>query len=80
MDSNPSLWGTKDVRPTGVVQGVLGDCWWLSTAAALAEEDDGARIKKIFSNKNEATGIYEFTFFRNGNFEKVVIDDYLPVT
>jgi len=78
MTSSGSLWGSKGVRPAAVQQGGLGDCWWLATAAALAEEDDGARVKKVFTNKNEATGIYEFTFFRSGNFEKVVIDDRLP--
>jgi len=80
MTTNPSLWGSKGVRPAAVQQGGLGDCWWLSTAAALAEEDDGARVKAVITNKNEATGIYEFKFFRNGNFEKVVIDDRLPVS
>lgn len=58
MDRNPSLWGTKGVLPDGVIQGKLGDCWFLAAAAALAEHPD--RITKIFSNKviSEA-GIYQ---------------------
>lgn len=33
----PSLWGTKGVIPNSVEQGKLGDHWFLSAAAALAE-------------------------------------------
>jgi hypothetical protein len=33
----------------GVQQGGLGDCWFLASAAALAEYPE--RIMKIFSNK-----------------------------
>jgi hypothetical protein len=52
MDNKPSLWGSKGVRPDGVVQGELGDCWFLATMSALAENPD--RIKNIFTN-NEFT-------------------------
>jgi hypothetical protein len=53
----PSLWGSKGVLPDGVVQGQLGDCWFLASAAALAEHPE--RIKKIFTNTDySAPGIY----------------------
>jgi hypothetical protein len=49
MDKKASLWGRKGVRPDGVVQGYLGDCWFLATMSALAEKGD--RIKNMFTNK-----------------------------
>jgi len=36
---------------------MLGDCWFLASAAALAEHPD--RIKKIFTNKKyDSAGIF----------------------
>lgn len=43
----PSLWGEKGVQPSGLRQGMLGDCWILGAAAALAEHPE--RLKKIFT-------------------------------
>jgi hypothetical protein len=48
MESSPSLWGSKGVRPAAVNQGILGDCWFLASMAALGEWPD--RIKGIFKN------------------------------
>ena len=45
----PSLWGEKGVQATGVRQGLLGDCWILGSAAALAEHPE--RVKRIFIEK-----------------------------
>ena len=53
----PSLWGSQGVVPDGVVQGELGDCWFLASAAALAEYPE--RIKRIFKNTQySAEGIF----------------------
>jgi hypothetical protein len=76
--SAPSLWGSRGVLPDGVTQGLLGDCWFLASAAALAEHPE--RIKKIFTNKEySAEGIFEFTFHKQGKPVKEVVDDRLPV-
>jgi len=45
---NFSLWGSKGILPAGVVQGDVGNCWWVAVASALAEHPE--RIEKIFSN------------------------------
>jgi len=45
--ASPSLWGSKGVRPDGIRQGMLGDCWMLAAASALGEFPD--RVKKIFT-------------------------------
>lgn len=43
----PSLWGEKGVKPYGLRQGMLSDCWLLGAAAAIAEHPE--RLKKIFT-------------------------------
>lgn len=76
--SSPSLWGTRGVLPNGVNQGNLGDCWFLASAAAIAEHPE--RIKKIFTNKEySAEGIFEMTFYKKGKPVTEVVDDRLPV-
>jgi hypothetical protein len=57
--ANTSLWGSKGVLPDGIVQGGLGDCWFLGALGAVAETP--SRIKDLFENseypKNGAFGI-----------------------
>ena len=73
----PSLWGDKGVLPTGIKQGSVGDCWFLSAASALAEHPD--RIKRLFENKEYSEeGIYKIHFFFSGRPTTIVIDDRLP--
>jgi|APSaa5957512535_1039671.scaffolds.fasta_scaffold49835_3 hypothetical protein len=45
--TSPNLWGTHGISVQVSEQGSLGDCWFLSTASALAEVP--GRIKKIFN-------------------------------
>ena len=48
LDSNPKLWGRDGVKPGGVGQGMIGDCWLFGAMAGIAEYPE--RIKKIFVN------------------------------
>lgn len=49
-DKKVSMWGSTGIRPAAVQQGSLGDCWFLASAAGIAEYP--ARIEKIFTNKD----------------------------
>jgi len=42
----PSLWGREGISPKASKQGALGDCWFLSSASAVAGVP--SRIEKIF--------------------------------
>jgi hypothetical protein len=57
---NQTLWGTKNMTPNDVSQGALGDCWFLSAIAGLAEWPN--RLKSVFKNWDSAKGIYEVAF------------------
>ena len=70
----------KDSRDLSedVVQGELGDGYFLSALAALA--DNPERIKKLIpKNKTSDKGVYECDVYLHGDPTPVVIDDYVPV-
>lgn len=74
----PALFG--DVSPADVVQGRLGDCWWLSNMAALALDKERLPFLTgmFYPDTYSAVGAYAVKFFRRGQFITVVIDDHLP--
>ena len=80
------------VRPTtgfsadDLLQGKVGDCWFLSALAVIAERPD--LIMRLFGvNGNRESysvpvlneyGIAEITLFIDGFWKKVIIDNFLP--
>ena len=64
-----------------IIQGSLGNCWFLSAASAVAEFP--GRMEKIFLNKNDKglnpQGVYGVNFYSLGVPHTVIIDDYLPL-
>jgi len=64
-----------------VIQGVLGDCWLLSTCAAIAKKED-LLYKVINPNQTlygaDYTGLIEVKLWRYGDWVTVYIDDRLP--
>jgi hypothetical protein len=59
---NPTF--MKDISPSDVVQGGLGNCWVLAALTALASTPDG--IKRLCVAHNTKVGIYGFVFYRGG--------------
>ena len=60
-----------------VLQGSLGDCYFLSAIAALA--DYPYLIKEKFRTKSfNEEGYYEMIFFIDGEWQIVFLDDYFP--
>ena len=60
-----------------VIQGELGDCYFLSTLSALAE--NSKNITNIVHNTKVSDGNFEATIYIHGEPVKVVIDDSFPV-
>jgi calpain-15 len=70
----------EGIDPADVRQGILGDCWFLSSVSALAEKPD--RIKKLFMNDHlepNDVGIYGIRVCKNGEWIDIVVDDWIPV-
>ncbi|KFM68742.1 Transposable element Tc1 transposase, partial [Stegodyphus mimosarum] len=64
-----------------IVQGVLADCWFLSSCAAVAQRPD--LMEKVIPSNQPLSGegykgIVTFRFWRFGHWITVYIDDLLP--
>ena len=65
-----------------VMQGILGDCWLLSTCAAVAKRED--LLHRVLDPKQVLfgpgyKGYIEVNLWRYGKWEAVMIDDRLPM-
>ena len=62
-----------------IVQGGLGDCYFLSSLSSLAENP--FRIRNLFLSKriNESAGVYCMRICFEGEWRAVYVDDYFPV-
>ena len=66
-----------DILTNDVVQGEIGDCYFLSVLASFAENPK--RIKTFFpSMQISPNGIYEARVYLHGEPVSVVVDDYFP--
>jgi len=60
-----------------VKAGILGDEWFLSAIALLAERP--ALIERLFITKEMNTvGIYKLRLCKNGEWVTITIDDLIP--
>lgn len=76
---HPSLFGPKGVQVRTSEQGDLGDCWFLSSATALAQYPQ--RIHDIFGDTQEynENGAFNMQFYVRGEPVYVHIDDRIPM-
>ena len=76
---NATLWGKQGIRPDDVRQGLLGNCWFLASASAIAEKP--SRMEQVFLNLdtelNDA-GIYGVNLIGLGVPYTVIVDDRIP--
>jgi calpain-15 len=65
------------IEPGDILQGQLGDCYFLSTLSAMAEFPK--RIEKLFDTQDyQESGCYSINICTMGIWTDVVIDDYFP--
>ena len=74
-----SLWG-DGFSHEDINQGVIGNCWFLAAASAVAEKPE--RMAQVFLNKEKdlnRQGLYMMNFWQLGVPSTIVVDDYLPL-
>jgi len=75
---NNSLFGSTGIKPADIIQGSLGNCWFLAACSALAEKP--GRLEKIFLNDDvNSNGIYGVNLYALGVPHTVIVDDYMPL-
>lgn len=68
-----------NIEPNDIQQGALGNCYFLSALAALAEFPH--RIQRLFDTQEyEPSGAYVVYMCDLGEIKPFVVDDYLPCT
>jgi len=65
------------IEPSDIKQGSLGNCWFMSALASLAERPKLVENLFITKDKNKE-GVYRLKFCKNGDWVDVTIDDYFP--
>ena len=67
----------EDFSPNAIKQGVLGDCYFLSGLAALAEWPQ--RVRSLFvTDKPNKQGRYIVRLFLNGEKFEIEVDEFFP--
>ncbi|GBG77348.1 hypothetical protein CBR_g23680 [Chara braunii] len=64
-------------KPQDVRQGALGDCWFLSAVAVLTEEREIKDV--VITPEYNEEGIYTFRFCIQGEWQPVIVDDWIPL-
>lgn len=68
----------NDPTPCDIVQGALGNCYFLSSLSCMSEKSNGQRIKKMFiTDKINPYGLYALKMYKSGVELVVVVDDYI---
>jgi hypothetical protein len=68
--------GISGVSPKDIFQGGVGDCWFLSAVAVLAERAD--LVQKIIRDTDLSGGKVTFTLFIDGLWRDILVDTFLP--
>lgn len=69
------------VEPGDIVQGALGDCWFLGALSVLGSRPDllSRVLPADLGASGARTGKYVFRLFKFGEWHEVTIDDRVPV-
>jgi hypothetical protein len=69
----------NDIEPCDILQGSLGDCWFLCALASMAEFPE--LIEELFVDSSKQVneyGVYQLKFCVDGQWKTVTVDDYFP--
>ena len=75
----PNVQVYDTMSPGDIIQGQLGDCYFLAAISSIAEHPQ--RLQRLLlSKKNHGNGIYAVALCLNGVWEEVIMDDFAPCT
>eukprot|EP00055_Hartaetosiga_balthica_P017104 m.112107 g.112107 ORF g.112107 m.112107 type:complete len:924 (+) comp9247_c1_seq1:121-2892(+) len=78
MENKGQLRIFDEPQPSDITQGQLGNCWLMSALAVVATKIDVSRL--VLSDGFSESGMYQVRLCRDGSWNVVTVDDYLPCT
>jgi Ca2+-binding EF-hand superfamily protein len=76
LSSNPRLF-VDTIDEGDVMQGALGDCWFLSALSVLATSPDDL-VRNLFVGSYPEYGFYQVTIYKDGDWRVATVDDRIP--
>ncbi|TFK38216.1 hypothetical protein BDQ12DRAFT_684185 [Crucibulum laeve] len=73
--NSPHFFVNEAANSNDIVQGNLGDCWFLSALATVSTAQ--GLVEKFCVERDEKVGIYGFIFFRDNAWVNIIVDDLL---
>eukprot|EP01043_Picozoa_sp_COSAG02_P040741 COSAG02_NODE_3319_length_6948_cov_2.445759_2_plen_771_part_00 len=67
-----------DLDPDDVVQGKIGDCYFLAALASLASAANDHLLRDLIIEDAIDVGIFGIKLFINGHWVTVIVDDWFP--
>eukprot|EP00667_Euglena_gracilis_P002937 EG_transcript_2942 len=68
------------VGSNDITQGAVGDCFFVGAVSALASAPSSLKpLERLFVFSDVKWGIYGVCFFKNGEWEWVIVDDWIAV-
>jgi hypothetical protein len=65
------------IEQSDIIQGKLGNCWFMVAACALTGKDQ--YLRRLFDSQAvQKNGIYRIRLCKNGEWQVVTVDDYIP--
>ncbi|CAF1331092.1 unnamed protein product, partial [Didymodactylos carnosus] len=69
----------RDPKPNDVLQGALGDCWFITALSVLAEKPKYLK-EVLITQEYNPEGIYYVRLCKDGMWTQVLVDDRFPCT
>ncbi|CAF0811244.1 unnamed protein product [Rotaria sordida] len=79
-ENNKYQWTVfRNPKPNDVLQGALGDCWFITALSVLAEQPENL-MRVLVTKEYNHQGIYYVRLCKDGEWTQVIVDDRLPCT
>jgi len=75
--NRPDIFNKGTVEPAEIVAGSIGDYWFASALACIAESFKLVR-KLIVTQSFQDDGVYKVKLCKGGIWHEITIDDYFP--
>eukprot|EP00741_Cyanophora_paradoxa_P015979 tig00000042_g15425.t1 len=69
-----------DIEAGDVIQGMLGDCWFLGALSVCATRPELMKRLWVSIKNGKEHGIYTLAFYKDDCWHEIIVDDQIPCT